>query len=202
MVSPALDEDQWQNQRIWYMSQSSVQYAIRIIYLMPHLLRRHVSGFLKEEFYQTYAEYLVKFLDEYKKNGLNMWAITTGNEPLDAFVPCDVLNTMGWTPETMGKWVGDNLGPTLASTGNNHTLIFALDDQRINLPWYPEALFRNKKALDYTSGIAIHWYLDNLTPATVLDETHDDFPEKLLLLTEASTGKLLDRYFNIYFYSY
>ncbi|XP_076249036.1 lysosomal acid glucosylceramidase-like [Calliopsis andreniformis] len=146
-------------------------------------------GFLRREFYQTYANYLLRFLREYKKNGLNMWAITTGNEPFDTYIPFDTLNTMGWTPYTMAQWVGNNLGPTLAKF-NNSTAILALDDQRFNLPWYMDGVYSDKKAQTYIIGTAVHWYGDPITSADVLDETHYNNPDKIILMTEACTGYL------------
>lgn len=39
---------------------------------------RGFLGKLKDQYYQVYAEYLVKFLEEYKDRGLPIWAISTG----------------------------------------------------------------------------------------------------------------------------
>lgn len=41
---------------------------------------------------------------------------------------------------------------------------------------------------DYVDGIAVHWYFDNLFPTSLLDITHTNFPEKILLATEACTA--------------
>jgi glucosylceramidase len=38
----------------------------------------------------------------------------------------------------------------------------------------------------YIDGIAIHWYTDDIFPAYLLSETHEHFPEKFILATEAS----------------
>lgn len=38
-------------------------------------------------------------------------------------------------------------------------------------------------------GIAIHWYWDKFLPPTLLTATHDKFPEKFLIGTEASVGE-------------
>ncbi|KOC59952.1 Glucosylceramidase, partial [Habropoda laboriosa] len=145
-------------------------------------------GFLQEKYYQTYVNYLLKFLDAYKSFNISIWAISTGNEPLNAFIPLDPLNTMGWTPKTLGNWVANNLGPSLANSVHNGTLILALDDQRIELPWSIQQLFQNKIAEMYTAGIAVHWYTDDFIPSTVLDLTHNSFPNKFIMLTEACTG--------------
>ncbi len=41
-----------------------------------------IGGSLKPEFYQVYAEYFVKYIQEMKKNGITIDAITPQNEPL------------------------------------------------------------------------------------------------------------------------
>lgn len=41
----------------------------------------YLGGSIKENMYQVYADYFVKFLDEYKKQNIEFWGITTGNEP-------------------------------------------------------------------------------------------------------------------------
>ncbi|XP_012257370.1 lysosomal acid glucosylceramidase-like [Athalia rosae] len=144
-------------------------------------------GFLRKEFYQLYADYHMKFLDVYKSYGLEMWAISTGNEPSNGIIPLNGFNSLGWTPNQMGKWIAENLGPTLRNTEHNKTKILALDDQRFSLPWYVNLVFANKVAKDYTDGIAIHWYWDSL-PAWVVDRMHIDHPEKFIIMTEASVG--------------
>ena len=40
----------------------------------------------------------------------------------------------------------------------------------------------------YVDGIAVHWYEDRHIKPEVLDETHDEFPEKYILYTEACEG--------------
>ncbi|XP_029032057.2 lysosomal acid glucosylceramidase-like [Osmia bicornis bicornis] len=144
-------------------------------------------GFLKEEYYQLYAEYLVKFLDAYKENGLKIWAISTGNEPLFNYLPTDAIEVLGWTAKGVGTWVANNLGPTLAASQHS-TKILALDDNRNELPWFVPQMFENEKAKNYVSGIAVHWYSDHVAPPSVLDLTHDSFPDKFILMTEACLG--------------
>ncbi|XP_078052152.1 lysosomal acid glucosylceramidase-like isoform X2 [Augochlora pura] len=145
-------------------------------------------GFLKEEHYQTYANYIMKFLDAYIQNGLDIWAVSTSNEPLNAFNPGFPLSTVGWLPETMANWVGNFMGPTLASSVHNKTLLLLLDDNRIALPWFVTPVLADKKSSKYAAGTAVHFYMDSLMPATVLDWLHDDYPNKFILMTEASTG--------------
>lgn len=44
------------------------------------------------------------------------------------------------------------------------------------------------EASKYVSGIGVHWYKNNLMPASVLTTTHELFPDLFLLATEACNG--------------
>ena len=120
-----------------------------------------------------------------------MWGISTGNEPSNNYLPFVKINNMGWTSETVGTWIANNLGPSLANSQHKETLILGLDDQRFALPWYIDQVFKNKIAEKFVSGIAVHWYWDSFIPASVLDMTHSHFPEKFMLITEACEGELV-----------
>lgn len=41
----------------------------------------------------------------------------------------------------------------------------------------------------YVAGVGVHWYKDDVSRATVLDQTNNDYPEKFILMTEASNGE-------------
>lgn len=84
----------------------------------------------------AYVCVCARFLDEYRKHGLKFWALTTGNEPLNGIVPIKQFNSMGWTPQSHREWIGQHMGPRLKNSEHNSTLLFAIDDQRIVLPWW------------------------------------------------------------------
>lgn len=48
----------------------------------------------------------------------------------------------------------------------------------------------NPAAAKYVSGVAVHWYLDWLTPTLTLDLTHQRHPNLFILYTEACTGEV------------
>lgn len=149
------------------------------------------AGFLQTQYYQTYADYLVKFLLAYQEQGLEIYGISTGNEPMDVFFPFFHLSSMGWTPRTVATWIANNLGPSIAASQSNQTKILIIDDQRINFPWYADQIFENELAKNYTAIIAVHFYWDKFTSASVLSVTHERHPDKDILMTEACVGKLL-----------
>lgn len=55
-------------------------------------------GFLKEEYYQLWADYHVKFLRAYSKQGIEFWTLTTGNKPSFGFTaPQSRGPSLAWT---------------------------------------------------------------------------------------------------------
>lgn len=95
-------------------------------------------GFLKEEYYQTWVDYFLKFFYAYDAEGLSFWGLTTGNEPSLALLPFKNINSVGWTYWQLQKWVSENLGPTIRGSKYSDLKIMALDDQVFFLPWFVE----------------------------------------------------------------
>ncbi|VVC33980.1 Glycosyl hydrolase family 30, TIM-barrel domain,Glycoside hydrolase family 30,Glycosyl hydrolase [Cinara cedri] len=145
-------------------------------------------GFLRPSFMEMWAEYHLKFLDAYREKNLKFWALTTGNEPINGIVPVNRFNSMGWTPMSHREWIGRFMGPQLRGSDYNDTLLLAIDDQRIVLPWWMKMLMSDKECAKYIDGVAIHWYLDFIVPVKVLNEVHKEFGDKIIINTEASQG--------------
>lgn len=151
-----------------------------------------VNGVLRQtpEIYQLWADYLVRCLGAFAEEGIHFWAMTTGNEPLNGYLPFLItFNSMGWMAWDQGKWIAENLGPTLQNSSFNSTLLIAHDDQRILLPWTANVLFDTHPEADkYISGIAFHWYWTFFDPTWIMESTHERFPDKFLLGSEACSG--------------
>ncbi|XP_053617694.1 putative glucosylceramidase 3 [Plodia interpunctella] len=148
------------------------------------------SGFslLIEEYFQTYAEYYVKYIEAYAAENITIWGITTGNEPLTS-VMGGRFNSLGWTTELMGKWISQNLGPTIRKSKYRNVKILAVDDQRPTiLIWFNKMVQEHPEAEKYIDGIAVHWYLDKITPPSILKHTAETYPDKFLIGTEACSG--------------
>ncbi|CAH2015027.1 unnamed protein product [Acanthoscelides obtectus] len=144
-------------------------------------------GFLKQEYYQSWANYHVKFLNAYAEHNISFWAISTGNEPMSGIIGLPIP-AVGWIAFTQKQWVQNNLGPAIRKSAHSKIKLLALDGQRYLLPSYIEIMFESKKVKDYIDGIAVHWYGDNISPSFSLTFTHEQFPEKPILATEASIG--------------
>ncbi|XP_030029248.1 lysosomal acid glucosylceramidase isoform X3 [Manduca sexta] len=151
-----------------------------------------ITGFaqLKPEFYQSYADYHMRFLEEYEKAEVKIWAITTTNEPINGIVPFVDFNSLGWWPWQLGRWVANNLGPTIRNSRFNKTLILAVDDQRYILPIWLKGMEReDPRSIEYIDGIAVHYY-GNFVPGKILTRIQEMYPGKILLSTEACEGPM------------
>ncbi|KAF0314616.1 Glucosylceramidase [Amphibalanus amphitrite] len=151
-------------------------------------------GFLKTEYYQLWADYIVRFLEEYVANGIPIQAITTQNEPTNVLNSYGFWNTMAWTPEMQRDWVRDNLGPTIRGNANfSDTKIIILDDQRILLPDWVNTILDDADAAQYVDAIGVHWYRDGDAPASLLTDTHKLHPNVPLIATEACEGSIFEK---------
>ncbi|EAT33404.1 AAEL014321-PA [Aedes aegypti] len=149
------------------------------------------SSRLKPEYYQTWADYHIQYLRLMKAAGLNYWAISTGNEPMNAVIGFLFIRFMslGWVATNQGKWVAKNLGPALKSSEFKNVKLFAGDDQRYTFPWWFSQMDQgHPDATKFVDGFAVHWYWDGVTPPGLLDQASHLYPDKLIFNTEASLG--------------
>jgi len=154
-------------------------------------------GQLKEEHYQTWVDYFIKFFDEYSKQNVSFWAMTTQNEPMHGIVYDQGFNCMGWTAEQQRIWIRSNLGPTLTASNHSSIKIIMHDDQRWHLENYTQTILTDPEAAQYISGIGLHWYTDGFIPPSVIEETHNNFPDYFIIGTEACAGAIPDQLYDV-----
>ncbi|XP_034030614.1 lysosomal acid glucosylceramidase [Thalassophryne amazonica] len=139
--------------------------------------------------HKTWAQYHIRFLEEYAKYNLTFWAVTTGNEPTAGQLTNYSFQAMGFTPEEQRDWVALDLGPALQDSSFPNTHVILLDDNRLLLPYWAKVVLSDVHAGRYIYGIGVHWYLDNFIPPELsLGVTHHLFPEYYLIGTEACAG--------------
>ncbi|XP_063705245.1 lysosomal acid glucosylceramidase [Culicoides brevitarsis] len=146
---------------------------------------------LFSEYYGTWADYHIKFLELMKQQNVSVWAISTGNEPMNGAVFWMVVKFMslGWAPKEQGIWVAKHLGPKLKEKFPN-VLLFAGDDQRYTFPrWFNDMKEGNPDSMKYIDGLAVHWYWDMfIPPGSTIGKTKKLYPEKLIINTESCLG--------------
>ena len=127
------------------------------------------AGSLKPEFYDTYAQYWVKYLKGMQAHGIIIDALTPQNEPENP------KNTpsMIMTADQQAEFIGGHLGPALAKAGLKTKIIDF--DHNCDHPVYSETVLRNPDAARYTDGSGFHLYLGDIS---ALSAVHDAFPPR------------------------
>jgi glucosylceramidase len=96
------------------------------------------------EYYQLWADYFVRFLDEYAALGIDFWGLTAQNEPVNGNTPDFSFNCMGWNASTQRQWVEENAGPTLESAGYGDVKFMIADEQRPAVPKWVREVFESE----------------------------------------------------------
>ncbi len=143
------------------------------------------GGHLNPKYYQDYATYFVKWIQAMKEHGVNIYSITTQNEPLNDKNSASLV--MFWNEQQ--AFVKNALGPKMKAAGLT-TKIYAFDHNYNydNMPEqqdYPIKIFEDPAAAAYFAGSAYHNYGGD--KAELLD-IHAKAPNKDLIFTETSIG--------------
>lgn len=137
------------------------------------------GGSLKPEYYTAYAKYLVKYVQEMKKNGIVIDALTVQNEPLHPGNNPSLL----MVAEDQKIFVRDHLGPEFKKNGIKTKII--VYDHNADRPDYPITILNDKEAAKYIDGSAFHLYGGSVDAISKVHEAH---PNKNLYFTEQWVG--------------
>jgi glucosylceramidase len=133
------------------------------------------GGSLKPEYYDTYAQYFVKFIAGMKAAGIKIDAVTPQNEPLNP------KNTPSMVVEAAEEatFIGKSLGPVFRKAGIDTRII--VYDHNCDRPDYPLTVLNDPEAKQYVEGSGFHLYEGEITALT---KVHDAYPQKNLYFTE------------------
>ncbi|MBD3425349.1 MAG: glycosyl hydrolase family 30 [Candidatus Latescibacteria bacterium] len=139
------------------------------------------GGALLPEYYGTWALYFCRYIEEYRREGIPIWAVTTLNEPLGN---ADQWESMIFTPGEMARFVRENLGPRFERE-NIDSRILIYDQNREHLREWAECILGDTAAARYVWGTAVHWYSSTIEwYPEELTYVHESFPGKHLMHTE------------------
>ncbi|XP_054161460.1 putative glucosylceramidase 4 [Oppia nitens] len=150
-----------------------------------------IRGDIGGQYYQSWANYFVKFLNAYKSHGISLWGVTVENEPIQGQNPHYTFNCLNLTAPMERDFVKLNLGPTLEKAGYGKASGFNLmvyDDNTDRIKDYLVPILSDKETAKYVSGIAYHWYANHPMgglPDGLLTELHNTYTNHFLLNTEA-----------------
>ena len=137
------------------------------------------GGSLKPEFYDTYANYFVKYIQGMQKEGITIDAITPQNEPLHPGNNPSLL----MVSDQQRDFIKQSLGPVFKS--NNIKTKIVVYDHNCNKPEYAINILNDSEAAQYIDGSAFHLYEGDISALSTVYKAH---PAKNLYFTEQWTG--------------
>ena len=140
-----------------------------------------LGGKLLNKYKQTWADYLVKYIQAYNSEGIHIDYMTVQNEPNAV----QTWESCLYSPEEEASFATNYLYYEFIKHKID-TKIFIWDHNKEKLFKRAMQEFQTKSNLDAISGIAFHWYTGDHFENIEL--THTAFPDKLLFHTEGCTG--------------
>jgi len=141
------------------------------------------GGKLLPEYFQSWANYYVKFIKAYEKEGIPIWGITVQNEPMAV----QTWESCIYTAEEERDFLKNYLGPTLEKAGLGNKKIIVWDHNRDLINHRANTIFGDPEAAKYAWGIGFHWYetwAGGQPMFSNLDLVRESFPTKNLIFTE------------------
>jgi glucosylceramidase len=137
------------------------------------------GGSLKPEFYDIYANYLVKYVQAMKQEGIKIDALTIQNEPLHPGNNPSLLMTQ----DEQANFIKKSLGPIFKKANLSTKII--IYDHNADRPDYPISILNDPDARKYIDGSAFHLYGGSVESIRGVKEAH---PDKNLYFTEQWIG--------------
>jgi len=142
-----------------------------------------IGGSLKPQYYNVYAAYFVKYIQEMKNLGITVDAITIQNEPQHG----GNNPSMVMSATDQAEFIKTHLGPAFANANISTKII--VWDHNCDHPDYPITVLNNSGAYPFIDGSAFHLYAGNISALTTV---HNTFPNKNLYFTEQYTSSTGD----------
>lgn len=141
------------------------------------------GGKLLPAYYQSWAEYYVKFIKTYEAEGIPVWGLSVQNEP---------MATQSWesclyTGEEERDFIKNFLGPTLHKAGMADKKLIAWDHNRDLMYQRASTVLDDPESAKYIWGIGFHWYESWTGGGNIYDNVKrvaETYPGKNLIFTE------------------
>lgn len=137
------------------------------------------GGSLKPQYYEVYAQYLVRYIQEMQQEGIRIDAITIQNEPLHPGNNPSLL----MLAEEQGVFIKNHLGPAFQEAGLDTKII--IYDHNADRPDYPISILNDQEVRKFVDGSAFHLYGGTIDALT---DVHNAHPDKNLYFTEQWIG--------------
>ncbi len=141
------------------------------------------GGKLLPEYFDTWANYFVKFIEAYEKEGIPVWGVTIQNEPMAV----QRWESCIYTAEEERDFLKNHLGPAFEKAGYGDKNIVVWDHNRDLITNRANTIFDDPEAAKYAWGIGFHWY-ETWTGGEPKFENlgliNESYPDMNLLFTE------------------
>jgi glucosylceramidase len=146
------------------------------------------GGKLLPQYRQAWANYYIKFIQTYEKEGIPVWGLTLQNEPLAK----QKWESCYFSAEDERDFIKGFLGPTLKNAGMSDKKLIAWDHNRDLIYQQASTILNDKEAAAYVWGIGFHWY-ETWTGSSMqfdnVKKVAEAFPDKNLIFTEGCVEK-------------
>ena len=146
------------------------------------------GGKLLPEYYQSWANYYVKFINAYAKEGIPLFGISIQNEPMAT----QKWESCIYTAEDERDFLKNFLGPTLQKNGLGDKKIIVWDHNRDLMYQRASTLLDDPQAAKYAWGVGFHWYETWTGGTPMFDNVRrvkEAYPDKNVLFTEGCVEK-------------
>lgn len=138
-----------------------------------------VGGRLLPAYYSVFSQYIVKYIEAMKEQGIAIYAITPQNEPLNEHNNPSML----MSADEQNVLIRDHMGPLFKSKNLNTKIITY--DHNCDHPEYPIHILKDAGTRAFVAGSAFHLYAGDIS---CLSQVRDEAPEKEIHFTEQYTA--------------
>jgi glucosylceramidase len=138
-----------------------------------------MGGHLLKQYYASYANYFIKYINAMQKKGIEITSITLQNEPEHGGNNPSLLMDANEQKEFLSNYIGPQFKAAKIKTE------VILYDHNADHPNYPISILNDAKAKSYAAGTAFHLYLGK---ESALSQVHEAHPDKKIYFTEQWTG--------------
>ncbi|ANH83421.1 glycosyl hydrolase [Niabella ginsenosidivorans] len=146
------------------------------------------GGSLKKDFYHSWAEYYIKYINALEKQAIPVWGLSVQNEPMAT----QKWESCIYTAEQEADFIKTALGPALEKAGIQDKKLIIWDHNRDLIYQRASTTLADPDVAKYVWGIGYHWY-ETWTGSDMMFEnlrrTAEAFPGKQLLFTEGCREK-------------
>ena len=138
-----------------------------------------VGGSLLPAYYNVYAKYFVKYIQQMKAEGITIDAVTPQNEPLN---PAN-NPSLYMVAVDQATFIRNNLGPAFQNAGLSTKIV--VYDHNCDDPGYATTILSDAAASVFVDGSAFHLYAGSIS---ALSQVHNAYPAKNVYFTEQYTS--------------